>query len=155
MEFENNALREENERVNCLYQVMKQEEPSTQGSDDSYYSPKKTFPAHISRDEYNWGTILKMYEKKCAAMQAEIATLKKYGQPKESRLVLPFNVGHEEIYEKSNYGFSKKFIKIARQAVLVAIRKEPDLNCAATSIIEYLRETRSSKNWLCSINKAS
>ena len=82
---------------------MKQEEPSTQGSDDSYYSPKKTFPAHLSRDEYNWGTILKMYEKKCTAMQAEIATLKQCEQPKESAaLVLPFNVGHEEIYEKSN-----------------------------------------------------
>ena len=57
---------------------------------------------------------------------------------------MPLNISHEDIEEKYNQGFSKKFVKIARQAVLVAVRKEPNADQAAQSVIDYLRETRSS-----------
>ena len=57
---------------------------------------------------------------------------------------MPLNISHEDIEEKYNQGFSKKFVKIARQAVLVAVRKEPNAEQAAQSVIDYLRETRSS-----------
>ena len=59
-----------------------------------------------------------------------------------SQLEMPVNISHDEIIEKSQEGFSKKFVKIARQAVLVALRKETNIDTAAQSVISYLRETR-------------
>ena len=58
------------------------------------------------------------------------------------QLEMPVNISHDEIIEKSQEGFSKKFVKIARQAVLVALRKETNIDTAAQSVISYLRETR-------------
>ena len=54
------------------------------------------------------------------------------------------NINFDEIVEVQNDGFSKKFVKIARQSLLVALKKESDFESAATSVIRYLRETRRS-----------
>ena len=70
-----------------------------------------------------------MYEKKLAAVKAECDALRvEKVKPFEPALILPLNIGHEEIEEIDNTGFSKKFVKIARQAVLVALRKENSLD---------------------------
>ena len=99
-------------------------------------------PAHISRDEYNWGTLIKMYEKQLKAMKAEVKSLRAGNAVVGPQLEMPVNISHDEIVEKSQEGFSKKFVKIARQAVLVALRKETSIDTAAQSVITYLRETR-------------
>ena len=57
VKFENIALKEENERVNYLYQNAKLEDLSTSEDEPT---PKKRMNAHISRDEYNLGTLYKM-----------------------------------------------------------------------------------------------
>ena len=139
VKFENIALKEENERVNYLYQNSKLEDLSTSEEEST---PKKKVPAHISRDEYNWGTLIKMYEKQLKDIRAEVRALRSQKVVVEPPMVMPVNIGHDEITEISNEGFSKKFVKIARQAVLVALRKESDTNSAAQSVIDYLRETR-------------
>lgn len=118
-------------------------------------SPKGPPSPRLSRDEYNWGTILKMYEKQFKALKAERDALKSGAGASETTLQLPFNLGYDEIAEIHNDGFSKKFVKIARQAVLVALKKESDLYRASASVVDYLRETRRSQNWLCSFSKAS
>ena len=96
-----------------------------------------------------------MYETKLKAMKTELEKLKWCTAVPVTRLSLPFQLGHDEITEKSNDGFSKKFVKIARQAVLVALKKESNLNCASASVVNYLRETRKSQNWLCVFGKES
>ena len=39
--------------------------------------------------------------------------------------------------------------------MLVALKKEEILSKAATSVVDYLRETRRSQNWLCSFSRAT
>ena len=155
VKFANTVLKEENERLNALYQVSKSTEHYSQGLDDGFPSPKRPSSPKLSRDEYNWGTIIKMYEKQLIALRAERDALKSGVRAPEPALQLPFNLGYDEITEAHNEGFSKKFVKIARQAVLVALKKETDLFQASTSIVDYLRETRRSQNWLCSFTRAS
>ena len=88
-------------------------------------------------------------------MRAERDSLRSGVREPETALQLPFNLGYDEIAEIHNDGFSKKFVKIARQAILVALKKEDDLQRAAASVVGYLRETRRSQNWLCSFSRAS
>ena len=39
--------------------------------------------------------------------------------------------------------------------MLVALKKEPNLDYAAASVVNYLRDTRKSQNWLCIVVKSS
>ena len=98
-----------------------------------------------------------MYEKKLNALRAEVDALRRGTKTTatENTLQLPLALNYDEILERNNDGFSKKFVKIARQAALVALKKEPNLNCAAASVVNYLRETRKSQNWLCLFGKSS
>ena len=114
VKFANTILKEENERLNALYQVRKSTELYTQGCDDGFPSPKRPSSPKLSRDEYNWGTIIKMYEKQLIALRAERDALKSGVRAAEPTLQLPFNLGYDEISEAHNEGFSKKFVKIAR-----------------------------------------
>ena len=76
--------------------------------------PKSPDSSYISQDEFNWRTIVKMYEKQLTALRLERDTLKQQIVISESTLSLPLNLGYDEIVEVGNQGFSKKFIKIAR-----------------------------------------
>ena len=87
--------------------------------------------AHISRDEYNLGTLYKMQDKQLKAIRAEVQSLRAVNAVVGPQLEMPVNISHDEITEKSQEGFSKKFVKIARQAVLVALRKETNIDTAA------------------------
>ena len=69
VKFANTVLKEENERLNALYQVSKSTEHYSQGLDDGFPSPKRPSSPRLSRDEYNWGTIIKMYEKQLNALR--------------------------------------------------------------------------------------
>ena len=98
-----------------------------------------------------------MYEKRLNELRAEVDSHRRGTRltPPKSTLQLPLALNYDEIIERNNDGFSKKFVKIARQSVLVALKKEPNLDCAAASVVNYLRDTRRSQNWLCSFSKAS
>ena len=98
-----------------------------------------------------------MYEKQLQSLRAERDELKSGTRTSEAVpvLQLPYALGYDEIAEVQNDGFSKKFVKIARQAVLVALKKETDFQRAAASVVDYLRETRRSQNWLCSFQQAT
>ena len=52
-----------------------------------------------------------------------------------------------------NEGVSKRLVKTVKAAILVALKKEPTFEQASESIIDYLRTTRHSQNWLCSFER--
>merc|ERR1712083_646069 len=77
VKFANTVLKEENERLSALYQIRKSLEPLAQGCTDSRPpSPKSPVSPRLSRDEYNWGTIIKMYEKQVHTLRAERDSLR-------------------------------------------------------------------------------
>ena len=88
VKFDNKVLKEENERINSLYQVTKcnyTQNPAW-GSGDAPSPLKKRSSQRLSRNEYNWGTLLKMYETKLKAMKTELEKLKWCTAVPETRL---------------------------------------------------------------------
>ena len=57
-------------------------------------------------------------------------------------LQLPFHLGYNELEEIENDGFSKRFVKTVKAAILVAIKKEENFTQASASVIDYLRAIR-------------
>ena len=79
----------------------------------------------------------------------------KYRLNQSEPLQLPFHLGYSELEEVENDGFSKRFVKTVKAAILVAIKKEENFTQASASVIDYLRAIRHSPNWLCSFSRAN
>ena len=74
-------------------------------------------------------------------------------EQKPTVIQLPFHLPYNELEEVQNDGFSKRLVKTVKAAILVALKKESTFEQASESIIDYLRSTRHSQNWLCSFNQ--
>ena len=77
-------------------------------------------------------------------------------EPQESKpdsTQLPFHLPYSELEEAHNIRFSKRLVKTVKAAILVALKKEESFEAASQSIIDYLRTTRNSQNWLCSFER--
>ena len=77
-------------------------------------------------------------------------------EPQESKpdsTQLPFHLPYSELEEAHNISFSKRLVKTVKAAILVALKKEESFEAASQSIIDYLRTTRHSQNWLCSFER--
>ena len=66
----------------------------------------------------------KLYQEQIIALKTERDDLKRSIKAQSLSLQLPFHLGHEELEESDNIGFSKRFVKSVKAAILVAIKKE-------------------------------
>ena len=149
----NEELIQENMRLSELAQVNKSTLYNEQNESFDSESSRCSTSNCTTRDEQNWATIIKLYQDQLKVLKDERDALRLRFKQSEP-LQLPFHLGYNELDEIKNDGFSKRFIKTVKAAILVAIKKEDNFKQASASVIDYLRVTRQSPNWLCSFSRA-